>query len=59
MRAGSGYKPNLVLRMAAGLAVLFGAATVASGGNVLIGSGAGRRCSPWRWRCLQAWRLQA
>lgn len=31
---------RLALRAAAGVAVLFGAATVASGGNVLFGSGA-------------------
>ncbi|HEX6318577.1 MAG TPA: hypothetical protein VFZ84_06860 [Burkholderiales bacterium] len=40
MRAGSGSKPKLALRLAAGVAVLFGAATVVSGGNVLFGSGA-------------------
>jgi len=40
MPAGSGSKPKLALRLAAGVAVLFGAATVVSGGNVLFGSGA-------------------
>jgi hypothetical protein len=40
MRAGSGSKPKLALRIAAGVALLFGAATVASGGNVLFGRGA-------------------
>ena len=40
MRAGSGSKPKLALRIAAGVAVLFGAASVVSGGNVLFGSGA-------------------
>jgi hypothetical protein len=38
MPAGSASR--LVLRIAAVIAVLFGAATVASGGNVLFGSGA-------------------
>ncbi len=41
MPAGSGYKPmRLALRIGAVVAVLFGAATVASGANVLFGGGA-------------------
>src|SRR5688572_14032220 len=41
MPAGSGCKAmRFALRAAAVVAVLFGAATVASGGNVLFGSGA-------------------
>ena len=41
MRAGSGCKAmRLALRAAAVVAVLFGAATVASGANVLFGGGA-------------------
>jgi hypothetical protein len=46
MRTGStstmpaGSTSRLALRLAAVIAVLFGAATVASGGNVLFGSGA-------------------
>ena len=41
MPAGSGCNAmRLALRVAAAVAVLFGAATVASGGNVLFGTGA-------------------
>jgi hypothetical protein len=41
MRAGSLSKSaHWALRLAAGVAVLFGAATVASGGSVLFGAGA-------------------
>ena len=41
MPAGSGSKSaRRALRFAALVAVLFGAATVASGGNVIFGSGA-------------------